>query len=33
MGQTDGQTDIVPLHRPCSAYYAGSVNEGVITGG
>jgi len=33
MGQTDGQTDTVPLHRPWSAYYAGSANEGVITGG
>ena len=25
-GQTDGRTDTRPLHRPCSAYYAGSVN-------
>jgi len=23
---TDGRTDTRPLHRPCSAYYAGSVN-------
>jgi len=26
MGQTDGQTDAGPFHRPCSAYYVGSVN-------
>ena len=25
--QRDGQTDARPLHRPCSAYYAGSVNN------
>ena len=25
--QTDGQADTVPLHRPCSAYYAGSANK------
>jgi len=25
--QTDGRTDIVPLHRPCSAYCAGSANS------
>ena len=25
--QTDRQTDAQPLHRPCSAYYAGSVNN------
>ena len=25
--QTDGQTDALPLHRPCSACYAGSVNN------
>ena len=27
MGQTDGQTDARPFHRPCSAYYAGTVNN------
>ena len=27
MGQTDGRTDARPLHRPCSAYDAGSVNK------
>ena len=27
LGQTDGQTDTVPLHRPRSAYYAGSANK------
>ena len=27
MGQTDRQTDTVPLHRPCPAYYAGSVRK------
>ena len=27
MGQTDGLTDIRPLHRLCSACYAGSVNK------
>jgi len=26
-GQTDGQTDTVPFHRFCSAYYTGSVNN------
>ena len=26
--QTDRQTDARPLHRPCSAYYVGSVSEG-----
>jgi len=25
--QTDRQTDTVPLHRPCSAHYAGSANK------
>ena len=25
--QTDERTDDRPFHRPCSAYYAGSVNE------
>jgi len=25
-GQTDRRTDARPLHRPCSAYYVGSVN-------
>jgi len=25
--QTDGRTDTVPLHRPCSAQYAGNANE------
>jgi len=25
--QTDGRTDARPLHRPCSAYYAGSANK------
>ena len=25
--QTDGQTDTRPLHRPCYAYYAASVNN------
>jgi len=31
---TDGRTDTRPLHRPCSAYYAGSVsnNYSVIIG-
>ena len=28
-GQTGRQTNTVPLHRPCSAYYVGSVNEDV----
>jgi len=27
MGQTDGLTDARPFHRPCSAYYAGSVSN------
>ena len=27
MEQTDGRTDALPLHQPCSAYYAGSVNN------
>ena len=27
MGQTERQTDARQLHRPCSAYYAGSVNN------
>jgi len=27
MGQTDGRTDSRSLHRPCSAYYTGSVNN------
>ena len=27
IGQTDGQTDAVPLNRPCSAYYAGRANN------
>ena len=26
MGQTEGRTHAGPLHRPCFAYYAGSVN-------
>jgi len=26
--QTDRQTDARPLHRPCSAYYVGSVSDG-----
>ena len=26
----DGLTDARPLHRPCSAYYAGSVNNGCL---
>jgi len=26
-GRTDGQTDTRPLHRPCSACYAGSTNN------
>jgi len=25
--QTDGRTDTRPLHRPCSAHYAGSINK------
>jgi len=25
--RTDGRTDTQPLHRPCSAYYVGSVNN------
>ena len=25
---TDGRTDARQLHRPCSAYYVGSVNKG-----
>ena len=30
MGQTDRRTDVRPLHRHCSTYYASSVNrEGV----
>ena len=29
MGQTDRRTDDGPFHRPCSAYYAGSVNNRV----
>jgi len=28
MGLTDRQTDARPLHRPFSAYYAGSANNG-----
>ena len=27
-GRTDGQMDARPLHRPCSAYYKGSINNG-----
>ena len=27
MGQTDGQTDARPLHRPCSAHCAGNANK------
>jgi len=27
LGQTDGRTGTVPLHRPSSAYYVGSANE------
>jgi len=27
MNGTDRRTDVRPLHRPCSAYYAGSVNK------
>ena len=30
MGQTDGRTDARPLHEPCSAYYAGSVNNQLV---
>jgi len=30
MGQTDGRTDDRQLHRPCSVYYAGSVNNSVL---
>jgi len=26
---TDRQTDTVPFHRPCSAYYAGNANKGI----
>ena len=26
-GQTDRRTDVRPLHRPCSAYYAGRANN------
>jgi len=25
--RTDRQTDTIPLHRPCSTYYAGSTNN------
>ena len=25
--QADGQSDTVPLHKPCSTYYAGSANK------
>ena len=25
--QTDGRTDALPFHRPCCAYYVGSVDE------
>jgi len=28
--QTDGRTDTQPLHRPCTAYYAGSVNRQIL---
>ena len=27
IGQTDGRTEVLPLHRPCSANYAGSVKK------
>jgi len=27
--QMDGRTDARPLHRPCSTYYAGSINNKV----
>jgi len=30
MGQTDGRTDAGAFHRPCSAYYARSVNNGSL---
>ena len=28
---TDGRTDALPLHRPCSAHYAGNINEDALT--
>jgi len=28
-GRTDGRTDARSLHRPCTAYYAGSVTNGI----
>ena len=28
-GRTDGQTDARPLRRPCSAYYAGRLNNSI----
>ena len=31
-GQRDGRTDAVLLHRPCSAYYAGSASNASIRG-
>ena len=33
MGQTDGRTDTRPLHRLCTAYYAGRVNDVKREGG
>ena len=32
MGQTDRRTNTQPLHRPCSAYYADSVNKSTWQG-
>jgi len=29
-GQIEGRTDARPFHRPCSAYYAGSVNNNIV---
>jgi len=29
--QTDGRTDTRPLHRPCSAYYVGSVSQQIVS--
>ena len=33
LGQTDGRTDTVPFHRPCSACYAGSIDNSTSSGG
>ena len=33
MGQTDGRTNTRLFHRPCSAYYAGSVNNKQVSNG